>query len=203
MLVSNVPLTALGIGTLILGLSVLMTPSAPVPGEAIRALIEGATMNIEAILEEFGVSSRGYYVAHEDGRVYVYIPISGGDSPPREVKPPEGVLVEEDGRIYLVLLPPTSEVVKLEEVELETGMEEVLVSFTELCESVRVSEGRRIVVEMRGPRGHIGAVRFKRSLGSIEGGIAACVAAKVLKRPVRIESERDKDGVRYVTLEVY
>ncbi len=67
-LIYSIPLIALGIGALILGLSIAITPVSPMPKRAVRALIEGSLMNLEALLEELDMSNKGYYVLGGTGR---------------------------------------------------------------------------------------------------------------------------------------
>jgi len=203
LLLYSVPLTALGIGALILGLSLYLTPTQPVPTAAVRALLEGAALGLEALLEEMDASARGYYIAHEDGRVYVHVPLVGTE-PPESPKKPSGVVLEEDGRPFLVLLPPISELVKVEgPVDLESSLSEILVDLTEFADSVRaVRSGRSVIVEVRRPRGGVAAGRFVRVFGSIEASIAAAVAAASLRRPVYVASEAEEKGVKRITLRV-
>ncbi len=43
----NIPLTSLGLATVILGVTLLLVPSNPVPRQHIRAMVEGSLVNIE------------------------------------------------------------------------------------------------------------------------------------------------------------
>lgn len=200
----SVPLAALGIGTLILGLSILLTPSAPIPKKTVTALIEGSIANLELILEEFNLTEKGYYTANPNGGVYAYIPLSKDAGKPRFPTPPRGMITNIDGKPYLTLIPPASELVKVEEgSSLEASISEALVDLTELCESVSVfEEDEVILVEARGVRGHIGAGRFRQILGSLEACIAATIAAKVTGFPVYVESEEDSGKRRRIRLRV-
>jgi len=172
LLLYSVPLTALGIGTLILGSSIYLTPTQAVPSSAVRALLEGSSLSLEALLEEMNASSRGYYIAQEDRRVYVYVPLEGS-GPPKNPKRPRGIVGEYDGRPYLVLIPPISELVRAEGVaDLESSLSEILVDITEFGDSVRVARsGPDLIVEVRGPRGRVASGRFVRVFGSIEASI--------------------------------
>ncbi len=202
-ILSNIPLTALGIGMLILGLSICLTPTSPIPRKAVRALIEGSILNLEALLEEFDASCKGYYVPHEDGRVYVYVPLSSETGPPKVALKPRGVVVEEGGKPYLVFLPPASELVRVEGFsDVEAAISEVLVDLTELCKSVKVVRSGDINIEVKGVRGYVSAERFKRVFGSIEACLAACVAAALSNSPVYVLSEVEEKGVKYITLRV-
>ncbi len=205
LIISNTPMTALGIGILILGLSILLTPTEPIPRRAVRGLLEGSALGLEALLEEVDASSKGYYVQHGDGRVYTHIPLAV-DKGPIQSNPPAGRLAAEwGGEPYLIVLPPASELARSGGLPegLEAAVSEALVDLTELCESVRVVQGEDIILELRGVRGWIGVGRFRRVMGSLEASVAACVAAATLKRPVRVASEVDMGRTRRIVLEVY
>ncbi|HID18115.1 TPA: hypothetical protein EYP27_01070 [Candidatus Bathyarchaeota archaeon] len=157
---------------------------------------------MELILEEFGLIAKGYYMANPDGSVYAYIPLSKDVGKPKLPTPPRGIITNIDGKPYLTLIPPASELVKVEEgSSLEASISEALVDQTELCESVSVfEEDETILVEARGVRGHVGAGRFRQVLGSLEASIAATIAAKITGFPVYVESEEDSGKHRRIRL---
>jgi hypothetical protein len=43
-------------------------------------MLEGSLLNIEALLEELGASTKGYYVPKADGSVQVYVPMDKGSA---------------------------------------------------------------------------------------------------------------------------
>jgi hypothetical protein len=202
-IIVSTPLTALGIGVSIIGLSILITPINPIPTQSIRSLVENSVVNIERLLEELGVTSRAYYVPIEDGEVYVYIPLAGNESPPEKPVKPKGMTVEVNGKAFMVLVPPSANLIRVEGGgSLEAVLSEVLVDLTEFCDSVKVGEGEVITIELNRPRASVGVGRFKRVMGSVEASIAASVAAATLGRPVHIESEVDEKSKRFITLRV-
>ncbi len=201
----NIPLTALGIGLIILGISLLLTPIHPIPPHAVRALLEGATLNIEALLEELNISNKGYYVKASDGRVYVFIPVGRDGGPPHEVFEVKGLLAKCGESRYLVVVPPSSEILKVGEVlnaRFEEALNYVLVDLTELAESVEVSVGEKVVVKIVKPRGHLTSLRFRNVLGSLEASITASILANS-HGIVRIVDEVDKGGQKIITLDVF
>lgn len=199
----NIPLTALGIGAVIVGFSIVITPVNPVPTQSIRSLVENSVVNIERLLEELGVTSKAYFIPSEDGRVYAYIPLAGNKTPPEKPSKPKGITVEVNGKTFMVLVPPSANLIKVEEGgSLEAVLNEVLVDLTEFCDSVKVGEGEVITIELNKPRASEGAGRFRRVMGSVEASIAASVAAATLGRPVHIESEVDEKSKRFITLRV-
>jgi hypothetical protein len=203
MMVSSIPLTALGLGILILGLSILITPTEPIPRGAVRGLLEGSALSLEAILEMVDAPNRGYYVPHGDGRIYVHIPLAGDRGPIYPETPTGSMVAEKDGEPYIILLPPASELVRMGDLpeDLESAISEALTGLTELCESVEVARGEGVALRVRGPRALIGAGRFRLVMGSLEASVAACIAAARMGRPVRIASEEDEGKTRRIILE--
>ncbi|MEM2739201.1 MAG: hypothetical protein QXQ29_00145 [Candidatus Bathyarchaeia archaeon] len=203
LILSNTPLTALGISAAILGFSIAMTPTSPIPPRAVRSMLEEVLASSELILEWLNIGSRGYYVACGDRRIYVYIPLPGGGPP--SVAKPRGFVFEDGGCMYLALPSPASGLVDLEPTgSLESALEYMLVDLTELCESVSIVETSvGYTVEFRRPRSPKPPDRVARVLGSLETCIAASAIALATGRPVSVVSEEDSDGRRVAVVEVY
>ena len=203
-ILSNVPLTALGIGIIIIGAVMALTPMHPIPKPAVKGVLEGAMLSLEGLLEELDLSEKGYYIAHDDGLVYVYVPASKAEPPNPPSSRPKGLVVEFRGQPYLVLIPPASAIAReYSSASLDDLISTVLVDLTELCSGVRVVRGAGYIrVELKKPRGREAPSRFKRVLGSLEASIVACLAALIIKRPIYISSEVDEKGWRRITLEV-
>ena len=203
---TNIPLTALGIGLIILGISILLTPAHPVPPHTVRALLEGSTLNIEALLEELNVTNKGYYVRGADGRVYVFIPIDRDSGPPIGEFEFRGLVTKVNDERYLTIIPPSSEIANIQEMleaEFDDALSYVLVDLSELAESVETyTAGDHVVVRVKRPRGHVASWRFRNVLGSLEASIAASLLAKRYGR-ARVVDEMDMEGERIITLEVF
>jgi len=204
LILGSVPLTALGIGLAILAASMLLTPIRVVPPQAIRAMLEGSISSLEAILEEFKVSEKGYYVRAVDGRVYVYVPLGGDHGPPRSEQAPQGLIHRDDGSRYLVLVPPASELVRSPEISsmsFESAVGYVMIDLTELADSIEVVTDGFITIRLRSVKSHVSAWRFKQVFGSLEASIAACIAANLLG-PTRVVDELEEPGSKVIVLEV-
>ncbi|MCX8161943.1 MAG: hypothetical protein N3E44_02980 [Candidatus Bathyarchaeota archaeon] len=202
-ILSNTPLTALGISAAILGFSIAITPISPIPPKAVRSMLEEVLASSELILEWLNVGSRGYYRVCDDRRIYVYIPLSGGGPP--SVAKPRGLIFEDGGYSYLALPSPVSGLIDLDVTgRIESTLEYILVDLTELCESVSIVEaGLGYTVEFRKPRSPKPPGRVGRVLGSLEACIAASTIALATGRPVSVASEEDSDGRRIAFIEVY
>ena len=202
----NIPLTALGIGLIILGISILLTPAHPVPPHTVRALLEGSTLNIEALLEELNITNKGYYVRGADGRIYVFIPIDRDSGPPIGEFEFKGLVTKVNDKRYLTIIPPSSEIVNIQELseaEFNDALSYVLVDISELAESVETyTVGYHIVVRVKKPRGYVASWRFRNVLGSLEASIAASLLAKRYGLS-KVVDEMDMEGERIITLEVF
>jgi len=204
LILGNAPLTALGMGLTIVGVSIVMTPLQTVHPSTIRGLLEGSVMTLEALLEELNLSKRGYYVRAGDDRVYLYIPVDVDKGPPSNPSKVTGMMAVDKESRYLVLIPPASEIVKNQEIAdmgLEDALKHVLVELTELSDRVDVSAGELLTVKLHSPRAHVSAGRFKNTFGSLEASIIACVTAAVLG-PTVIVDELEEKGSKVVMLRV-
>lgn len=200
---NDVTFTSVGLASLILGATALLVPSRAVPGESVRALVEAAAVNVEALLEEFDVTGRGVYLPPRDGRVYCFVPIGEGFLEAGLAgfdRVPLRVVTRVGGVDCLTVFPPGGEVVRLAGLGDEGGVEDalayVLVDYLEMVEGVRaVEQGDRVVVELRRPRVDTGFARFRMCLGSVPASVAGCVLAWVLGEPVLFVGE-EMDGGR-------
>jgi len=199
---NDVTFTSIGLASLILGATALLVPSRAVPGESVRALVEAAAVNVEALLEEFDVTGRGVYLPPRDGRVYCFVPIGGGFLEAGLAgfdRVPLRVVTKVGGVDGLCVFPPGGEVVRLAGLGEESGVEDalvyVLVDYLEAVESVRAVEtGDRVVVELSRPRVDTGFDRFRMCLGSVPVSVAGCVLAWVLGEPVLFMGEAMDGG---------
>ena len=204
LILENIPLTALGIGLIILATSILLTPTRSVPPQAVRAMLESSILSLEEILEEFEIARRGYYIRAPDGRVYLYVPLREDVGPPSCREEPIGLVYRESGVEYLVLVPPAAELVKSSEVSgigFETALTYVLIDLLEAADSLEVVTDGFITVKLRNVKSHVSAGRFKTIFGSLEASIAACIAANLLG-PIRVAEEFEKGDDRIIILEV-
>ncbi len=201
LVLQDVTFTSIGLASLILGATAILVPSRAVPGESVRALVEAAAVNIEAILEEFDANKHCVYLPPRHERVYCFIPLSDGDFDGTLLKrAPIRVVTRVSGVDGLMLFPPGGEVVRLVGLGEESGLEDslvfVLVDYMELVESVRaVVRGDRIVVEFNRPRLETGFNRFNECMGSLASSVAGCVLAWVFKGPVHYLGEERSDDL--------
>lgn len=196
----NVPFISLGLACIVLGVTLLMVPENSVPEYSVRAMVEGATVNIEALLEEFDVDEKATYLPPREGRVYAFTPLHKTlDKTLEEFeKASLRVLTEVSGSPGLFIFPPGSEIVRLallsEEYELEGALNYILVDFVETVKSVKaILDDNRVVIELNTPSMVTDLPRFNRVFGSIPTSLAGCIIASVLRRPVVFDKEEVDD----------
>ncbi|MEM0075605.1 MAG: hypothetical protein QXV84_04570 [Conexivisphaerales archaeon] len=197
----NTPLTALGIACVILGFTAASLPEHVVPRNAVKAMLRGAVLNIEALLEEFEVHEKAIYLAPKDGLVTAFIPLKNNPkqaSVDQIYKAPRRVVTQAGGEPGLIIFPPGAEIVRASEIaeaSLEQAIQYILVEVTELCSSASVVENAdSIVVDMKKVKVNTEAERYSSSMGSIATSIAACIIAYVRKKAISLVSEEHYDS---------
>lgn len=184
-----VTFTALGMACVILGSVALLTPSSPVPLDAVRVLMDGAYVNIEALLEELDLREKAVYLSR-GGRVYCFVPNGEDFDLGGSLR-----LVQDDG---LLVFPPGSELIGLGDVSSEAGVEDaltsVLVDYLEACDGVRaVVTGDDVVVSVSKPVMGGDYPRVRLCMGSLPVNVGGVVLAHMLGEGVRFVDERVAD----------
>jgi len=212
-LLSSIPLTALGIGITILGITTLLTPSQPIPKETIADLIKSSCDNIESILEATGAFIKAIYIPSSNEKVYAYIPLVANPHipPPKEVSQYLDKVVVKHGRsVGIVITPPGFELKKLNvsqegSRDLESLVEQILVDLSGIAEGIKLlEEGNSIILEVRRPRVNVDYPRFNLVMGSLPSCMAAQAIALALSTPIQIgEEKQEKDRIvtRFQVLE--
>ncbi|HZD11893.1 MAG TPA: hypothetical protein VE177_00035, partial [Candidatus Binatus sp.] len=77
-LAGSVPLAALGISCIILGFTILSLPRQVRGGPGMRAMLQGASLEVEALLEQSSVEKATYLPPVDGGGVSAYIPLTPG-----------------------------------------------------------------------------------------------------------------------------
>lgn len=203
--INVVALEALGVSCIILGLTAVSLPRHMTGSGGLRALLQGATLNIEAMLEPYAVARAIYLPPEDGGMISAYVPL-GPHTGPMNVKEirnaPKGI-VDSDQKGVLVY-PVGAELSRVPEVQdgfsLEERLSYVLVESADICSRVRAEEtGSLIVVAMRNVKAEIAGHRYLDSLGSLPSSLAACVIATLHNKPVTLIEEK-RDGDRTVAV---
>lgn len=214
----SIPLTALGLSAVLLGvIALLLARSLPqLPPRAAQILLETGLDNLAGLLEELGLEGKALYLPSKmaAGRARALIPLhpnSGGPEVTREIAdrlivdygpgPQDlGVLVTTPGTAAAGLLdsPPGSS-----SAELESALSKILVGYLDVASSVQVAqEPGRVTASLGGVRFEHRDSRTYRALGTPLASIVATIVSEGLERPIMIGSEERAGDRMVVRLEV-
>ena len=208
----SIPLTALGLSTVILGgVSLALGRGQPkIPPEASAILLQSGVENISAIVEELGLKSKAIYVPSSmtSGKPQAFIPLHSNPHLPKlgNIVLPKRLIVKygpQPEDVGLLVTTPGSAVAGMvtakadsTEGDLEDALTLVLVGTISLADGAKVTmEDDVIRVEISNPRLEYRKMWVYESLGSPIASIVASVVAEVLDKPVAVDSEqygRDK-----------
>ena len=204
-LVSVVPLAALGISCIILGLTTISLPRNTGGGPGMRAMLQGATRGVEALLEQGAVRRATYLPSSDGGLISAYVPLSPETEAlsMNEMRQSPKSIVGNSQKGVLVY-PVGSELSRISEsqdgLSLEQRLRYVLVESANICSQVMAEEtGSLIIVGMRNADLSIQGQRYLDSLGSLPSSLAACVIVTLHNQPVTLLEER-KAGDRLITV---
>jgi hypothetical protein len=211
----SVPLTALAVSCVMLGLvSAMLANARPeVPPEASRMMLQTGVEHLASLLEELGLKSKAIYIPStaNGGRARVLVPLNEKGSLPQKGQRLPNRLIARYGPkpedIGLVVTTPGT--VSLASLsmnpgggsdEIESALNQILIGMMDLVDSVTVHIlGNGIIVEVTKPKLRYDNVWFHRCLGSPIASITASVVSEALNLPVRIASEEEEaKGVRIV-----
>jgi hypothetical protein len=196
-LVGVVPLAALGISCIILVFTAVSLPRHLGGGPGLRAMLQGATLSVEALLEQCTVRRATYLPPGDNGTIQAYVPLSSETETPslNEMRRAPRNLVGNNQKGVLVY-PVGSELSRIPEFQdgfsLEERLRYVLVESANICSQVMAEEtGSLIIVGMSRADVNIQGQRYRDSLGSLPSSLAACVIATLQNRPVTLFEEKE------------
>jgi hypothetical protein len=164
-----------------------------------RAMLQGATLSVEALLEQCTVRRATYLPPGDSGAIHAYVPLSSETETLslNEMRQAPKNLVGNNQKGVLVY-PVGSELSKIPEFQdglsLEERLRYVLVESANICSKVMAEEtGSIIIVGMKGADVNIQGQRYRDSLGSLPSSLAACVIATLQNKPVTLFEEKEAD----------
>lgn len=217
LVIRSVPLTAIGLSAIVVGLTSLFLASSR-PGlspEVCQLLMETGVENTSAILEKIGVKSKAIYVPRSmsHGHSRALVPLEREDSVSQINGNLPGILIETQfgsvnkafaitalGNISLSLLKskpgPTAD-------EIESSMAYLLTGMLDIANKVKLDmAGSQLNIKVTGVEiGHSNC-SYYQCLGSPIASIAAAVSCEALQKPVRITSEIEHKKIIEIQLEV-
>jgi len=194
------PLVALWIGILVIGVSMFITPEEQIKKEDLLAVVEDMLSNLSMLFEVVGVSSVVTYVSYGDS-VYAFVSEKQIEKPPKE--PPRSMLVNLGYTKALVLRSPLSSIsdkVLAEGSDMSTAASYVLVELLEIADAVMCNEEAEVIsCSITNPKLSTPA-RLEKTLGSVYSSILASIAASVYSCPVVLVHEEESKGKRMIVL---
>ncbi len=220
LLLNSIPIIALGMALVILGAVCLaLARTRPrISPEVSRLLLETGVENLNSLLEELGLRSKGIYLPSSLslGKPRAIIPLHSNprlpdlNIPLKErlivscgVQPEDlGIMVTTAGSSACDMLETKpGETVE----EIATALTTVLVGNLDLASSVKVSlKDSRVEVKVSHPR--LSESRnswVQQSLGSPVASIVAALVAEALDKPVVIQSETLSSKEHLISLEIF
>jgi len=161
-----------------------------------RAMLQGATLSVEALLEQCTVRRATYLPPGDGGVIYAYVPLSPETETlsQNEMRQAPRSLVGNNQKGVL-LYPVGSELSRIPEFQdglsLEERLRYILVGSADICSRVMAEEtGSLIVVGMKGADLNTQGQRYLDSLGSLPSSLAACVIATFHNKPLTLLEEK-------------
>lgn len=217
-IISSVPLTAVGISTLIVGfVCIVLANTQPyISPEASELMLQTGMENIAALLEELGLRSKAIYLPStmRDGHSQALVPLVDG----REIQLVKGKIpgrlivrygANPDDIAIAVTMPIRINIDMLETKpgptsdEMEAVMADILIGVLDIASSVTVQmTDARIDVEVNGSKLHYEDIWYYQCLGSPMASIVAALSCEALGKPVRLREESFSKGKSSIALEV-
>lgn len=218
LLLQSISITALGISLVILGLTCLVLGKTrpKISPELSTLLMETGLENLNSLLEEMGLRSKGVYLPSSlaGGEPRAIIPLHSNPRFPEISEPLPRRLIVSCGRdpedMGIMVATTGSNILDMLEAkpgassdELAAALTTILVGTLDLAAGVKVSLGeKKAMVEVSHPRsGENRNSWVVQSLGSPIASIVASLLAEALGKPVVIESEELKPRERLIKLE--
>ncbi len=216
-LLENVPLTAVGLSTIMIGFtSFALANSRPdITPEAGEAVLRAGMENIAALIEELGLQSPAIYFPSgmRSGKPQAVIPLTSEATLKLHDQPVVGRLIVRYGsrpeEIGIAVTTPGS--IPLEQLpsrpgntpdELETSIIHVLTGILDLADNASVRfKGNSVEVKVNGFRLHYEDAYYYRCLGSPVASIVATLTGEALQKPVRIADEKHQGKKSTILIE--
>ena len=205
----SVPLTALALSAIILGLVSAMLGNArpELTPEASQMMLQTGVENIAALLEELGLTARAIYLPSPEkgGRPKALIPLKEDGVLPGGKDIPDRLIARYGPNLESMCLAVTTPgSVSLDGVavvrgggpdQIENALNQILVGVMDLADSVSLHiqaqsfPSGRMLVDVARPKLKYENIWYYRCLGSPLASVVATVASQALARAVRIKSE--------------
>jgi hypothetical protein len=182
--------TAIGISSIILGATILLTPSNLIPKSIVLEMMRDSYGNCEAILAEFPSIGACKYMPPGDGNSFVQIPVDSvvvGDDVAEKLAVPMGA--QKEVTIYLPISRDTLSKIP-DKLNMEKALNFVVRDHFELAKSLKVRKsGNQIIVRFIGIHKTNDFPLTKLAIGSEPTSIAGCVLSYISNISLTLSSE--------------
>ena len=218
LLLRSVPITALGISSVILGaICLVLSRTLPkIPPEVSRLLMETGLENLSSLLEELGIKSKGIYLPSwlTAGKPRAVIPLHSNPKLPQiSVALPQRLIVPygrnpED--VGILVTTTGSNIIDMLEIKPGPNNDEIAAALTTLLVgTLDVADGVGVILDGEGATVKVSHPRLdyhnswlQLTLGSPIASIVASVVAEALGKPVIIKGEKSERRETLTELEI-
>ncbi|MGC9069156.1 MAG: hypothetical protein ACP5IZ_09335 [Thermoprotei archaeon] len=206
LLLQNVPLTAMGIGIIVIGTTWALTPPNPTPKKALLDLVKSSCSNIEALLEATGATNKAIYIPARDNKIIAYIPLKNGDNITLQTIAENNskILIRQGKTLGIAIIPPNigQETPNPEtEPNIDAQLDHILIETLEIAENIKTARSENtIIVQIHKPKIDIDYPRFKMIMGSLPSSLIAQAIATATSRPVKIIQEKTQKNTLTIQL---
>jgi hypothetical protein len=215
----SVPLISLGMAMMVLGAVCLVLGRArpKISPEMSMLLMETGLENLNSLLEEMGLKSRGIYLPSRlaGGKPRALIPLHSDLHFPAINRSLERRLIvsygELPGNMGILVTTAGSNIMSMLEADVGTSSEEMSTALTTILAGIldiaasadiRINGSKAEVVVSRPRLRKNEAYWAEQSLGSPTASIAASLIAEVMNQPVVIEEEEIQQGEDLIRLRI-
>jgi hypothetical protein len=207
-LLQNIPLTAMGIGIIVIGIAWALTPPNPTPKKALLDLVKTSCSNIEALLEATGATNKAIYIPTKDNQVIAYIPLKNGDNITLQTIAENNskILIKQGKTLGIAIIPPNTGLKTPNtetELNIDTQLDNILIETLEIAENIKTAKSENtIIVQIHKPKIDIDYPRFKIIMGSLPSSLTAQAIATATSRPVKIIQEKIQKNTLTIQLKL-
>jgi len=207
-LLQNIPLTAMGIGIIVIGIAWALTPPNPTPKKALLNLVKTSCSNIEALLEAIGATNKAIYIPTKDNHVIAYVPLKNGDDITFQTIAENNnkILINQGKTLGIVIIPPNTGLKTSNpetELNIDTQIDNILIETLEIAENIKTARSEdTIIVQVHKPQIDIDYPRFKIIMGSLPAALIAQAIATATLRPVKIIQEKNTKNTLTIQLKL-
>ena len=217
-ILNSVPLTAVGVSTVVVGfVCIALANTRPyISPEACQLMLKTGMENTAALLEELGIRSQAVYLPStmRDGHPQALVPLVEN----REIELVKGKIpgrlivrygLNPDDMAIAVTTPGSINIDMLETKpgptadEIAAAASYILTGVLDIANSVTVNlVDAQLEVEVSGSKLPYEDIWYYRCLGSPIASIVAAISSEALGKPVRIKEESYRQGKTSIVLEV-